>query len=67
LGEDDPSLQLDMALESTDTAEVTTVAEGDAEADLATQVPTALDAAAPIFELSSPRDPAPTGDDTHEH
>jgi segregation and condensation protein B len=67
LGEDDPSLQLDMALESTDAAEVTTVAEGDAAADLATQVPTALDAAAPIFELSSPRDPAPTGDDTHEH
>jgi segregation and condensation protein B len=65
LGEDDPSLQLDMALESTDAAEVTT--EGDAAADLATQVPTALDAAAPIFELSSPRDPAPTGDDTHEH
>jgi segregation and condensation protein B len=67
LGEDDPSLQLDMALESTDAAEVTTAAEGDAAADLATQVPTALDAAAPIFELSSPRDPAPTGDDTHEH
>ena len=43
LGEDDPSLQLDMALESTDAAD------------------------APIFELSSPRDPAPTGDDTHEH
>jgi segregation and condensation protein B len=67
LGEDDPSLQLDMALESTDTAEVTTVAEGDAAADLATQVPTALDAAAPIFELSSPRDSAPTGDAPNEH
>jgi segregation and condensation protein B len=67
LGEDDPSLQLDMALESTDAAEVTTASEGDAAADLATQVPTALDEAAPIFELSSPRDPAPTGDDTHEH
>jgi segregation and condensation protein B len=67
LGEDDPSLQLDMALESSDAAEVTTSAEGDAAADLATQVPTALDEAAPIFELSSPRDPAPTGDDTHEH
>jgi segregation and condensation protein B len=52
LGEDDPSLQLNMALESTDAAELTTAAEGDA---------------APIFELSSPRDPAPTGDDTHEH
>jgi segregation and condensation protein B len=65
LGEDDPSLQLDMALESTDATEVTT--EGDAAAEVATQVPTALDEAAPIFELSSPRDPAPNGDDTHEH
>jgi len=51
LGEDDPSLQMDMALESAETAEVATPAEGEA----------------PIFELSSPRDPAPTGDDTHEH
>ncbi|BDU52949.1 SMC-Scp complex subunit ScpB [Limnohabitans sp. INBF002] len=51
LGEDDPSLQMDMALESDETAEVATPAEGEA----------------PIFELSSPRDPAPTGDDTHEH
>ena len=51
LGEDDPSLQMDMALESTEATEVTTPAEGDA----------------PIFELSSPRDSAPTGDDTHEH
>jgi segregation and condensation protein B len=51
LGEDDPSLQMDMALESAETAEVATQAEGEA----------------PIFELSSPRDPAPTGDDTHEH
>ncbi len=42
LGEDDPSLQLNMALE--------------ASAD-----------DAPIFELSSPRDSAPTGDDPHEH
>ncbi len=67
LGEDDPSLQLDMALESTETTEVTAVTEGDAAAEVATQVPTALDAEAPIFELSSPRDPAPTGDDTHEH
>jgi segregation and condensation protein B len=65
LGEDDPSLQMNMALESTDVAEVTT--EGDAAADVATQAPTALDEEAPIFELSSPRDPAPTGDDTHEH
>jgi len=47
LGEDDPSLQLDMALEATDTAEATTPA--------------------PIFELSSPRDPAPTGDAPNEH
>ena len=67
LGEDDPSLQLDMALESTETTEVTAVAEGDAAADVTTQVPTALPEDAPIFELSSPRDPAPTGDDTHEH
>nr|WP_315262120.1 SMC-Scp complex subunit ScpB [uncultured Limnohabitans sp.] len=67
LGEDDPSLQLDMALESTETTEVTAVTEGDAAAEVAAQVPTALDAEAPIFELSSPRDPAPTGDDTHEH
>jgi len=51
LGEDDPSLQMDMALESSETADVTSPAEGEA----------------PIFELSSPRDPAPTGDDTHEH
>jgi segregation and condensation protein B len=47
LGEDDPSLQLDMALEATDTVEATTPA--------------------PIFELSSPRDPAPTGDAPNEH
>lgn len=59
LGEDDPSLQMDMALESAETAEVATPAEGEA--------PTALSDEAPIFELSSPRDPAPTGDDTHEH
>jgi segregation and condensation protein B len=65
LGEDDPSLQLDMALESTEVADVT--AEGDVAAEIATQAPTALDEEAPIFELSSPRDPAPTGDDTHEH
>jgi segregation and condensation protein B len=67
LGEDDPSLQLDMALESTETTEVTAVAESDAAAEVTTQVPTALPEDAPIFELSSPRDPAPTGDDTHEH
>jgi segregation and condensation protein B len=47
LGEDDPSLQLDMALESTETAQSTP--------------------SAPIFELSSPRDPAPTGNATNEH
>jgi len=61
LGEDDPSLQLDMALESAETAEAATPAETDVAA------PTALSDEAPIFELSSPRDPAPTGDDTHEH
>ena len=68
LGEEDPSLQLDMALESAETAEVATPAEGDAE--LTAQSPTAsttLSDEAPIFELSSPRDPAPNGDDTHEH
>ncbi|WP_333843057.1 SMC-Scp complex subunit ScpB [Limnohabitans sp.] len=47
LGEDDPSLQLDMALESTETVQSTP--------------------SAPIFELSSPRDPAPTGNATNEH
>ena len=55
LGEDDPSLQLDMALESTD---------GEA---VVIEVPAADNADAPVFELSSPRDPASTGDDTHEH
>jgi segregation and condensation protein B len=65
LGEDDPSLQMNMALESAESVEHATPAEGDAET--ATQAPTALSDDAPIFELSSPRDPAPTGDDTHEH
>jgi segregation and condensation protein B len=65
LGEDDPSLQMNMALESAESAEHVTPAEGDAEATA--QAPTALSDDAPIFELSSPRDPAPTGDDTHEH
>jgi segregation and condensation protein B len=65
LGEDDPSLQMNMALESTEAADVT--AEGDVAAETNTQAPTALDEEAPIFELSSPRDLAPTGDDTHEH
>ena len=46
LGEDDPSLQMNMALESAEPVEVAAPNEGDA----------------PIFELSSPRDPAPTGD-----
>ena len=55
LGEDDPSLQLNMALESTP--------EDAVEVD----VPAASSEDAPVFELSSPRDPAPTGDDTHEH
>jgi segregation and condensation protein B len=65
LGEDDPSLQMNMALESTEAAEVTTPAEGDAEVGV--KAFTALSEEAPIFDLSSPRDPAPTGDDTHEH
>ena len=51
LGEDDPSLQMNMALESAEPVEVAAPNEGDAT----------------IFELSSPRDPAPNGDDTHEH
>lgn len=67
LGEDDPSLQMNMALESADATEVATPVEGEAVAEVAAQAPTALSDDAPIFELSSPRDPAPTGDDTHEH
>ena len=55
LGEDDPSLQLDMALEPTD---------GEA---VVIEVPAADNADAPVFELSSPRDPASNGDQTHEH
>ncbi len=55
LGEDDPSLQMDMALEPTD---------GDA---VVIEVPAADNADAPVFELSSPRDPASNGDETHEH
>jgi len=51
LGEDDPSMQMDMALESAETGDVATP----------------IDAEAPIFELSSPRDPAPTGDAPNEH
>ena len=73
LGEDDPSLQLDMALESTEPTEA--AAEGEeaaaqgesAAADLTAKAPNFLSDDAPIFELSSPRDPAPNGDDTHEH
>jgi segregation and condensation protein B len=67
LGEDDPSLQMDIALESADATEVAAPAVGDAVAEVAAQASTALSEEAPIFELSSPRDPAPTGDDTHEH
>jgi segregation and condensation protein B len=55
LGEDDPSLQMAMALEPS---------ESDA---VLIEVPAAQNDDAPIFELSSPRDPASTGDDTHEH
>jgi len=57
LGEDDPSLQLDMALESSEAAEVSTPVTGD----------TLADDAPSTFELSSPRDPAPTGDAPNEH
>jgi segregation and condensation protein B len=53
LGEDDPSLQMDMALEASEGEPVLASTSGEGDA--------------PIFELSSPRDPAPTGDDTHEH
>jgi segregation and condensation protein B len=53
LGEDDPSLQMDMALEPS---------EGDSP-----EVPLMASEDAPIFELSSPRDPAPTGDAPNEH
>jgi segregation and condensation protein B len=75
LGEDDPSLQMNIALESTESVDA--VAEGRVAADVveqggntATEVatqPLNVPDDAPIFELSSPRDPAPTGDDTHEH
>ena len=64
LGEDDPSLQMNMALESTETAEASSSDEGDVVAHPA---PSALSDDAPIFELSSPRDPTPTGDAPHEH
>ena len=75
LGEDDPSLQLDMALESTEISEsaaeigkaADAAVQGESPATDATTKPLkALSDDAPIFELSSPRDPAPTGDDTHE-
>jgi segregation and condensation protein B len=45
LGEDDPSMQMAIALGSPDGEAVD----------------------APIFELSSPRDTAPNGDETHDH
>ena len=67
LGEDDPSLQMDMALEGAETAETSTSVEGELAAEVPAQATSALSEEAPIFELSSPRDPAPTGDDTHEH
>jgi segregation and condensation protein B len=65
LGEEDPSLQMNMALESAESVEHVTPVEGDAE--VAAQAPTVFSDEAPIFELSSPRDSAPNGDDTHEH
>ena len=55
LGEDDPSLQMSMALEPSD------------EDTVLVEVPVAQNNAAPIFELSSPRDPASNGDAPHEH
>jgi segregation and condensation protein B len=54
LGEDDPTTQMDMALEPT-------------EGEVVVEATSAIGDEAPIFELSSPRDPAPNGDDTHEH
>jgi len=65
LGEDDPSLQMNMALESTEADEAAVLVEG--VAAVAPQAPTVLGDDAPIFELSSPRDPAPTGDAPNEH
>ncbi len=53
LGEDDPSLQMDMALEPSEGESATTPGSGNEDA--------------PVFELSSPRDPAPTGDVPNEH
>ena len=68
LGEDDPSLQMNMALEPNETVDLATPAEGDAVAvDAVAQASMALSDEAPIFELSSPRDPAPTGDTPNEH
>ncbi len=55
LGEDDPSLQMDMALEPSE-------GTGDSK-----DAPWMGSEDAPIFELSSPRDPAPTGDVPNEH
>ena len=55
LGEDDPSLQMTMALEPSD------------EDTVLVEVPAAQNDDAPIFELSSPRDPASNGDAPHEH
>jgi segregation and condensation protein B len=55
LGEDDPSLQLDMGLEPTESEAVALEASVASSED------------APIFELSSPRDPASTGDAPNEH
>ncbi len=79
LGEDDPSLQLNMALESTDASAAVegdfgvvvatdVAAQGEtASPEVAAQPLNGLTDDAPIFELSSPRDPASKGDDTHEH
>jgi segregation and condensation protein B len=55
LGEDDPSQQMSMALEPSD------------EDTVLVEVPAAQNDDAPIFELSSPRDPASKGDAPHEH
>jgi segregation and condensation protein B len=76
LGEDDPSLQMNMALDSTEPAEAATqggeAADGalqgeNTSAEMAAKPLSILGYEAPIFELSSPRDLAPTGDAPNEH
>ena len=67
LGEEDPSLQLNMTLESAESPEATSSHEEIAHAEKEGHTLTQLQEDPPIFELSSPRDSAKTGGDTHEH